>query len=201
MPPKSKNTKGGGYGSAEAPPPAPAKPEDDSESEDESSSEDGSGSDAGPPPEAKGPPRFKTLAEQRAHEEEVKKAALADEATIKRLEEVRLRREKARLEREAAEKTAAEEEARRKAEAEAAAAAREKALSERPTLEVPGPKDVKAALTRLQECASDDFLQKHGIKGATGNKLAKIKNADFQKIFKDFQDNAPVAELHKFKGT
>jgi len=160
----------------------------------------GSGEEDGQPKE-KGEPRFKTLAEQKAHEQELRKEALEDQATIARLEEVRQRREKARLEREAAEKSAAEEEARKRAEAEAAEATRQKALSERPTLEVPGPKEVKEALTRLQQCAGDEFQKKHGLKGAGGNKLAKIKFADFKKIFDDFQENSPIEELHKYKGT
>merc|ERR1719436_640387 len=119
---------------------------------------------------------------------------------MKRLAEVKARREKARLEREAGDKAAAEAEAKKKAEAEAAEKARQKALSERPKLEVPGPKDVKDALSRLQECASEAFQQKHGFKGAGGNKLAKTKYGDFKKIFDDFQDNAPLEELHAYKG-
>eukprot|EP00930_Biecheleria_cincta_P054115 TRINITY_DN4002_c0_g1_i1.p1 TRINITY_DN4002_c0_g1~~TRINITY_DN4002_c0_g1_i1.p1 ORF type:complete len:206 (-),score=63.94 TRINITY_DN4002_c0_g1_i1:150-767(-) len=205
MAPKSKNTKGGGYTCSEAPrAPASEKPEakdEESASESESDSEGDGSSDEGPTPEKKGEPRFKTLEEQRAHEVALKEEALADTATIQRLEETRRRREAARIEREAAEKAEAEETARKKAEDEAAHEARQKALSERPILELPAPKDMKAALLRLQDCASDAFLQKHGLKGAGGNKLGKIKHGDFKKIFDDFQENAPMENLHKFKGT
>lgn len=198
MAPKSKNTKGGGYSSSEAPQAPEAKNESASESESESD-EDGS-SDEGPP-DKKGEPRFKTLEEQRAHEAALKEDALADTATIKRLEEVRRRREEVRIAREAQEKAEAEEAALKKAADEASAEARQKALSERPVLELPGPKDMKAALMRLQDCANDAFLQKHGLKGAGGNKLGKIKHGDFKKMFDDFQENAPMEDLHKFKGT
>mmetsp|Transcript_64545 Transcript_64545/g.144961 ORF Transcript_64545/g.144961 Transcript_64545/m.144961 type:complete len:212 (+) Transcript_64545:85-720(+) len=211
MPAKPKSKKGGGYNTGDNPPVAPAAvPEpqkklpdpkkDESGSEPEDGSESESGSDEAPP-QAPSEPKFKTLAEKKEYEEALKKAALEDEATIKRLEEVRLRRERARLEREAAANAQAEEAALKKAEVEAAEAARQKALTERPELEMPGPKEVKDACVRLQQCASDDFLQKHGLKGAGGNKLAKIKMADFKKIFDDFQNNAPLADLHKYKGT
>ena len=56
---------------------------------------------------------------------------------------MRKHREAARIEREAAEKAQAEAEASAKAEAEAKENARQKALSERPELEVPGPKELK----------------------------------------------------------
>lgn len=199
----------GEAGASGAPPPETTKdpPEPDSKAGDpdaESGSESDSGSEQGDgaaPAQDDSMPKFKSRAELRAWEAELKEAALADAATIKRLEEVRARREKAKAEREMAEKAQAEEEARRKAEAEAAEEARQRALSQRPRLELPGPKDVKTALMKLQECASDDFLKKHGLKGAGGNKLAKIKNAEFQKIFDDFQENGDVAELHKYIGT
>mmetsp|Transcript_9850 Transcript_9850/g.25915 ORF Transcript_9850/g.25915 Transcript_9850/m.25915 type:complete len:168 (+) Transcript_9850:75-578(+) len=166
-------------------------------------SDSGEDSDDGvpPPPKPAGKPRFKNDEELKAHEAELRDEALEDEATIKRLEAVRIRRENAQLEREAAEKTRAEEETRLKSQVAAEEEARQKALSERPTLEMPGPKDVKAALMKLQDCASDDFLKKHGLKGAGGNKLAKIKMVDFKKIFDDFQEDADIAELHKYNGT
>eukprot|EP00929_Paragymnodinium_shiwhaense_P011186 TRINITY_DN116656_c0_g1_i1.p1 TRINITY_DN116656_c0_g1~~TRINITY_DN116656_c0_g1_i1.p1 ORF type:complete len:205 (-),score=78.16 TRINITY_DN116656_c0_g1_i1:44-658(-) len=199
--------KGGGYSSTK-PPVAPKKESKTDEqgsdaSESEEDSEEDSESDSGTDGEAQQQeiPKFKTKAELRAWEEEIAKKAMDDTKTIKRLEEVRARREKLRLEKEAAEKQSADEEARRKAEAEAAEEVRQKALQERPELELPGPKDVKTACMKLQECASEEFLKKHGLKGATGNKLAKIKHADFKKIFEDFQDNAELAQLHKYKGT
>eukprot|EP00747_Dinoflagellata_sp_TGD_P168559 gnl/TRDRNA2_/TRDRNA2_195216_c0_seq1.p1 gnl/TRDRNA2_/TRDRNA2_195216_c0~~gnl/TRDRNA2_/TRDRNA2_195216_c0_seq1.p1 ORF type:complete len:204 (-),score=80.09 gnl/TRDRNA2_/TRDRNA2_195216_c0_seq1:30-641(-) len=203
MPKETKSKKAAGYSAEDAPrAPAPAKKKEESDSESDDGSGSGSGSDDGEAaPQEKQEPRFKNLAEQKAHEEELKKQALADEATIKRLEEIRIRREKQRLEREAAEKAAGEEEKQRKEAAEKAEQERQKALSERPKLDVPGPKEVKDSLTKLQGCASDAFLQKHGLKGATGNKLAKIKYGDFKKIFDDFQESAPLEELHKYKGT
>eukprot|EP00927_Polykrikos_kofoidii_P026358 TRINITY_DN23498_c0_g1_i1.p1 TRINITY_DN23498_c0_g1~~TRINITY_DN23498_c0_g1_i1.p1 ORF type:complete len:225 (+),score=68.12 TRINITY_DN23498_c0_g1_i1:80-754(+) len=178
--------------------PKPKKIESKSESSDDSDSDSSDG--VAPQPQTDRP-KFKTKEELRAWEAELKEQALADKATLARLEEVRLKREKQRLEREAAEKAAAEEASREKAKAEAADELRQQQLSERPTLELPGPKDVKAALMRLQECASDEFQKKHGIKGTTGNKLAKIKNAEFKVMFDDFQANGDIAELHKYKGT
>merc|ERR1719271_144183 len=206
----SKGKKSDGYSPDQAeddPPVAKASKDDDSASDEssntESESENESEGDAAEcaAPKKKEEPRFKSLAEQKAHEEELRKEALADQDTIGRLEEVRKRREAARIEREAAEKAQAEAEASAKAEAEAKENARQKALSERPELEVPGPKELKDALTKLQLCSNDDFQKKHGIKGAGGNKLAKIKYADFKKIFDDFQQNAPLEELHKYNGT
>lgn len=70
---------------------------------------------------------------------------------------------------------------------------------ERPTLDVPGQKAVKDALTRLQQCAGEEFQKRHGLKGATSKNLAKIKFADFQQIFADFQNNSPTEELLKYK--
>jgi hypothetical protein len=49
-------------------------------------------------------------------------------------------------------------------------------------LAVPAPKEMKSALIQLQECAAADFLQKHGLKGASGNKLAKIKRGQFEEV-------------------
>jgi len=50
----------------------------------------------------------------------------------------------------------------------------------------------------MQDCASDAFQKKHGIKGAGGNKLAKIKGAAFKKIFEDFQESAETSELLQY---
>eukprot|EP01052_Picozoa_sp_SAG31_P034249 SAG31_NODE_3975_length_3702_cov_42.904246_5_plen_92_part_00 len=41
---------------------------------------------------------------------------------------------------------------------------------------------MKSALVQLQGIASAEFLQKHGLKGASGNKLAKFKRADFEAV-------------------
>mmetsp|Transcript_32394 Transcript_32394/g.75232 ORF Transcript_32394/g.75232 Transcript_32394/m.75232 type:complete len:168 (+) Transcript_32394:36-539(+) len=166
-----------------------------------SDAESGSDGAEAPPPQKTGAPRFKNDEELKAHEESLKKEALADESTIKRLEEVRQRREKARLERETAERAEAELAERHAAKAAEEEERRQKALTERPVLELPGPKDIKSALMKFQECASDDFQKKHGLKGAGGNKLSKIKAADFKKIFDDFQENATLEELHQYKGT
>lgn len=62
------------------------------------------------------------------------------------------------------------------------------------SLEVPSPAEKKSALTKLQQCMSDDFLKKHGLKDVGGNKLAKIKYSDFERIFKDFQAKASKPE-------
>jgi hypothetical protein len=65
--------------------------------------------------------------------------------------------------------------------------------------DMPGPKEIKSTLLTLQNVASPAFLKKHGLQGAGGNKLAKIKGAAFKKIFEDFQQNAEVEELHKYQ--
>ena len=163
-----------------------------------SASDDGGSADEDcqPAPATKRKPRFKSAEELAAHEAEVERQALADKATMKRLEEVRARRAKAKAEREAREKAEAERAAR---QAEAVAAQEAKSSSaERPTLDMPGPKEYKSCLLTLQNIADDDFLKKHSLKGAGGNKLAKIKGAAFKKIFEDFQANADVAQLHAY---
>jgi hypothetical protein len=106
-----------------------------------SESESESESDSEPEAEAPEPgavggkkqnPRFKNDAEREAHEAAVAQAALQDKATLRRLEEVRARREKARLERDAADKAAAEQQARDAAKI--AAQETKKASGERPKL-------------------------------------------------------------------
>ena len=79
-----------------------------------------------------------------------------------------------------------------------AAAGNAEGSQERPTLPLPGPKDMKGALMAMQEAASDAFQKKHGIKGAGGNKLAKVKGAAFKKIFEDFQESAETSELLQY---
>lgn len=49
-----------------------------------------------------------------------------------------------------------------------------------------------------QGIADDSFLKKNGLKKASGNKLAKMKRAEFEKIMADFQENAPVDQLEEF---
>lgn len=116
--------------------------------------------------------------------------------------QVRARRAKAEKERAEREAKEAEQEAARAAAVAAQEGSRRPAGGaggERPVLDVPGPKEIKSTLMALQEAASDEFLKKHGLKGAGGNKLAKIKGAAFKKIFSDFQDNADIAELEKYQ--
>jgi hypothetical protein len=167
-----------------------AAPEPEQVSSDDDSS-DGQPEVDAPPAEK---PRFKSKEELEAHAKAVAEAALQDEATIKRLAEVRARREAARIKR--------EEEAAKQAKIEAELAARAAAANvkgtERPTLPMPGPKDIKSSLMAMQEAASDSFQKKHGLKGAGGNKLAKIKGAAFKKIFEDFQESAETEELLQY---
>lgn len=177
-----------------------------SESEDDEEddgSEGGGGDDAAPDEggKRKGEPRFASVAEQKAHEDFLKKLALEDKATIRRLQEIREKREQQKEERDAVEQTAADEDKQKKKAAKAADEKRQAALSSRPKLELPGPKEIKDGCVRLQNCASDEFQQKHGLKGAGGNKLAKMKMGDFKKIFDDFQENAPIEHLHAYLGT
>ena len=162
------------------------------EPEQVSSDDDSSdGEPDAPPPEK---PRFKSKEELEAHTKALAEAALQDEATLQRLAEVRARREAARIKR--------EEEAAKQAKIEAELAARAAAANakgtERPTLPMPGPKDIKSSLMAMQEAASDSFQKKHGLKGAGGNKLAKIKGAAFKKIFDDFQESAETEELLQY---
>jgi ActR/RegA family two-component response regulator len=49
-----------------------------------------------------------------------------------------------------------------------------------------------------QGIAANDFLSRHNLKKASGNKLAKIKRAEFEKIMADFQETAAVSELEEF---
>ena len=70
--------------------------------------------------------------------------------------------------------------------------------ADRPTIPIPPPKEMKGALIKLQGIASDDFLKRHTLKKASGNKLAKMKRAEFEKILADFQDTADVDELKEF---
>lgn len=168
-----------------------AAPEPEPVYSDDDGSDSSGGAEDAPPPEK---PRFKTKEELEAHTKALTDAALKDAATLKRLEEVRARREAARIKR--------DEEAAKQAAIEAELAARAAAANvkgtERPTLAVPGPKEIKSSLMAMQEAASDSFLKKHGLKGAGGNKLAKIKGAAFKKIFEDFQENAETEELLQY---
>lgn len=79
--------------------------------------------------------------------------------------------------------------------------ARQKALSERPELDVPGPKEKQEALLKLQKCTSDEFQKKHGLKGASGNTLARWNYSSFQETFADFREHGQLQELHTYKGT
>ena len=49
-----------------------------------------------------------------------------------------------------------------------------------------------------QGIAADDFLKRNNLKKASGNKLAKIKRAEFEKIMADFQETAAVSELEEY---
>ena len=169
-----------------------AAPEPEQVSSDDDSSDGESDTEEAPRPAEK--PRFKSKEELEAHAKALADAALKDEATLQRLAEVRARREAARIKR--------EEEAAKQAALEAELAARAAAGNatgkERPTLPVPGPKDMKSSLTAMQEAASDSFQKKHGLKGAGGNKLAKIKGAAFKAIFDEFQETAETEELLQY---
>ena len=65
---------------------------------------------------------------------------------------------------------------------------------------MPAPKEMKSALMSLQGIAAADFLAKHQLKGASGNKLAKIKRAQFEAVRRplpttDTQTEKPASEL------
>ena len=50
----------------------------------------------------------------------------------------------------------------------------------------------------LQGCASESFLKAHALKKASGNKLAKMKRAEFEKIMTEFAATAEISELEDF---
>ena len=41
-------------------------------------------------------------------------------------------------------------------------------------------------------------MKRNNLKKASGNKLAKIKRAEFEKIIADFQETAAVSELEEY---
>lgn len=65
--------------------------------------------------------------------------------------------------------------------------------------EVPPPKQIKVALQSLQASADKDFLKQHGLLGASGNKLAKVKGSDFTKMFEEFRSVAPPTQHRAFR--
>jgi len=131
----------------------------------------------------------KKRAYAKAHAEGKTEEAQADMA---RLAEVRRRREAAKQAREA-EAAAAEADAEESKKQKAAAPAADVEL-EMPT---PGAA-MKDALMKLKDVASDGFQTKHKLKNASGNKLAKMKYKDFQKIFEDFVATASVKEKQQY---
>lgn len=64
--------------------------------------------------------------------------------------------------------------------------------------EAPGPKEQKAVLQALQATASADWLQSAGLTGLSGNALAKIRRADFIRLWQHFrEEQAPQLEAAK----
>jgi len=58
--------------------------------------------------------------------------------------------------------------------------------------EAPGPKEQKAVLQALQTTASADWLQSVGLTGLSGNALARIRRADFMRLWQRFhEEQAP----------
>merc|ERR1712146_692849 len=101
------------------------------------------------------------------------------------------------------------EEAKKKREAEAAEAEQKEAAEEvkkssagskakKVELPTPTQKEVKSALIKLQDSAGEDFQKKWKLKGLSGNKLAKMKYADFMKIWEDFVANGSDAEHREY---
>lgn len=58
---------------------------------------------------------------------------------------------------------------------------------------------MKIALQSLQASADKDFLKQHGLIGASGNKLAKVKGSEFTKLFEEFRDIAPPTQHRAFR--
>jgi len=121
-------------------------------------------------------------------------AGETDEAKsdLARLAEVRRRREEAQKKRDAE----AADEAEKAAEAEAKKAPKGPAAK----IQLPKPtqKDVKSALLKLQDCASDEFQKKWKLNGASGNKLAKMKYGEFTKLWEDFLENGSDEEHRQY---
>eukprot|EP01043_Picozoa_sp_COSAG02_P060387 COSAG02_NODE_7880_length_2806_cov_1.235685_3_plen_271_part_00 len=206
--------------------------------------------------------------EEREREAEQTAKGMNEEgaANLARLEEVRRRRAEAaaKREEEAAEAAAAEsarrgsapepeldqsvevDDSSEKKKKKKSSKSKKGSKSDRPQVPIPPPKEMKAALIRLQVrhpptrmrtrricprpalcparvrmrfalgavagtrshqltqppgaqgIAANDFLSRHNLKKASGNKLAKIKRTDFEKIMADFQETAAVSELEEF---
>jgi len=114
-------------------------------------------------------------------------------ADLARLTEVRRRREEAKKKKDEG------------ALAEAAAAADDSAAkssakdkNKKVVLPTPTQKEVKSALINLQDSADDDFQKKWKLNGLSGNKLAKMKYAEFMKIWEDFVENGSDAEHREY---
>merc|ERR1712032_561121 len=72
--------------------------------------------------------------------------------------------------------------------------------SERPDVELPSPNEMTKALKQLQQCANDEFLLEHGLKGrGSSKKLAEIKWSAFKDIFNQFHATASVMEKSKYQ--
>ena len=122
---------------------------------------------------------------------------MAGKANLARLAEVKARREEAAAAR-AAEAAAPQPEPESKQDKKKKASSKKKATAERPVIPVPPPKEMKSTLIRLQGCAGDEFLKKHGLNKLSGNKLAKMKRADFEKIITAFQDEGDLEAIEEF---
>ena len=121
----------------------------------------------------------------------------AGKANLARLAEVKARRAEAAAARAAEEAAEPQPEPEQEKEKKKKKGAK-KAAAERPVIPVPPPKEMKSALIRLQGCAGDEFLKKHKLNKLSGNKLAKMKRADFEKIIAAFQAEGDLEAIEEF---
>jgi len=68
----------------------------------------------------------------------------------------------------------------------------------KPDLPVPTQKEMKSALIQIQECANEEFQKKFKLKGASGNKLAKMKYGEFTKLFEAFVEECSAQEQREY---
>ena len=128
-------------------------------------------------------------------------AGETDEAKsdLARLKAVRAKREADKAAREAREAAEKEEAAKAAAGGDDKKEKKEKKES-KVELPVPTQKEVKSALLRIQDATDDDWQKSVGLKGLSGNKLAKMKYGDFMKIWDKFVEECSPKEHREYLG-
>jgi len=112
-------------------------------------------------------------------------------ADLARLKAIRAKREADKAAREAREAEAAEGDKKKEK--------KEKVdKSAKVVLETPTQKEVKSALTKIKDCANEDWQEKHKLDKLSGNKLAKMKYKDFLVIWEDWIENCSNDEHREY---